>query len=174
MAQPPLERADYVLEQYSAWTHVNFGKGQLPSDSFRQHFLACFLDDKFGLQKLQATGEDIVSYECDYPHSDSLWPYAPERLFATLQHVPETVINKVTHENALRFMHFDPVTRMGGKANCTVGALRSFAKNVNVNRLSFLRPSPLQPGKQPRIVISGDMTGIFAKLNKWTKEAEAA
>ena len=39
-----LERADYVYEHHSRWTGSDFG-GRLPSEVFRDHFLACFIED---------------------------------------------------------------------------------------------------------------------------------
>lgn len=158
-----LERADFTFDHHSAWTHSNFG-GKRPSDVFREHFLTCFIDDQFGLKNLDSIGENIVAYECDYPHSDTLWPHAPERLFDTVQHLTRSQIDKITHSNAMEFMHFDPFTAMGGRENCTVGALRALAKDVSTEPLSFGGPSPLAPGEEPRVVTSQDITDMFASI----------
>ena len=158
-----LERADFTFDHHNAWTHSRFG-GKKPSDRFREHFLTCFIDDKFGLENLAAIGEDIVAYECDYPHSDTLWPRSPERLFETVQSLSPSQIAKISHQNALDFMRFDPFTPMGGKANCTVGALRSQAGGVNVEPLSFGGPTPLDPGAARRVVTSQDIVDMFQKL----------
>ena len=42
-----LERADYVYEHHSAWTHQDFGDKK-PSEVFREHIFNCFIDDKAG------------------------------------------------------------------------------------------------------------------------------
>jgi hypothetical protein len=67
---------------------------------------------------------DNVMWECDYPHSDSTWPTAPEALAKSLDGVSDHDIDRITHLNAMRHFHYDPFTTLGGKENCTVGALR--------------------------------------------------
>ena len=63
-------------------------------------------------------------WECDYPHSDSTWPTAPEALTKSLDGVSDHDIDRITHLNAMKHFHYDPFTTLGGKENCTVGALR--------------------------------------------------
>src|SRR5258707_509346 len=77
-----LERADFSNSRHKYWTHSLFNEMK-PSEIFKRHFLNCFIDDAFGLKNLEDIGEDMVAYECDYPHSDSLWPEVPERLYQT-------------------------------------------------------------------------------------------
>jgi hypothetical protein len=76
---------------------------------------------------------DNVMWECDYPHSDSTWPFAPEQV---AEHFDESVsdhdIDRITHLNAMRHFSFDPFSAQGGKQNCTVGALRARAKGHDV------------------------------------------
>jgi predicted TIM-barrel fold metal-dependent hydrolase len=162
-----LERADFSHEHHKAWTHTNFRKKK-PSDVFREHFLTCFIDDAFGLANLDAIGEDSVAYECDYPHSDTLWPESPERLCDTLKHLTRTQIDKISHENTLRWFHFDAFKMMGGRDNCTVGALRAQAKanNVDIAPQSFGGPAPLAKGEAVRTVTSGDLMNMFADLTR--------
>ena len=59
------------------WTGQDFGSKK-PSEVFREHSLACFIADPTSLKLHQEIGEDILAFETDYPHSDSLWPDAPE------------------------------------------------------------------------------------------------
>jgi predicted TIM-barrel fold metal-dependent hydrolase len=157
-----MERADFSHERHKAWTHQDFG-GLKPSDVFKRHFLNCFIEDKFGLHNLDWIGEDMVAYECDYPHSDSLWPYAPERLWETVKHLTETQINKVTHLNAMRFFKFDPF-KYHKREELTVGALREEAKRQGVDTTprSSGGAKPLAPGEKPRVVTSGDLMRMFA------------
>jgi len=63
-------------------------------------------------------------WEADYPHSDSVWPHAPEILEKRVVGVPDALVDKITHENAIRHFNFDA---FAGKTreNCTVGALRA-------------------------------------------------
>ncbi len=107
-----LERADRTYEMHSTWTHQDFG-GKLPSEVFREHFLTCFISDHVGVQLRHQIGIDNIAWEADYPHSDSMWPGAPEQLWDVLSDhdVSETDINKMTHENAMRWYSFDPFSR---------------------------------------------------------------
>ncbi len=155
-----LERSDFTYEHHRAWTYADFGKKK-PSEVFREHFLTCFIDDRFGLKNLDEIGEDNVAYECDYPHSDSVWPGSPELLLAQLHGMSERKINKVTHENALSIYKFDAFAKLGGRENCTVGALRKLAAHVDTAPVSFGGPAPLQPGEVRRPVTSGDITKMF-------------
>jgi predicted TIM-barrel fold metal-dependent hydrolase len=156
-----LERCDYTFEHHHAWTHTDFG-GKKPSQVFREHFLTCFIDDEFGLANLDRIGPDIVSYECDYPHSDTLWPEAPEYLSRTIKHLSAANIDKVTHGNAMRFFNFDPFSKLGGRQNCTVGALRAKAKNVDTSPQSYGGHHPLAKGEAARMVTSGDIMQMLA------------
>ena len=83
------------------------------------------------------SGIDNISWEADYPHSDSMWPEAPEELGAefTKFNVPDDHINKMTYENAMRWFNFDSFTHMN-KSEATVGALRSLAADHDVSVMS--------------------------------------
>jgi predicted TIM-barrel fold metal-dependent hydrolase len=126
-----LERIDYLHERHHRWTHWEFG-AERPSDVFRRHFLTCFIDDAAGVQARHTIGLDAISWECDYPHSDSTWPEAPERLLRSLAGVPDEDIDKITHRNALRWFGSDAIGAVGGRANATVGALRRLAGDVDL------------------------------------------
>jgi hypothetical protein len=105
------------------WTGQDFG-GKLPSEVFREHFLTCFISDPVGVQLRHLIGLDNIAWECDYPHSDSSWPHAPEELAAVARDVPDAELNKITFENALRWYSFDPF-RYRAREQSTVGALRA-------------------------------------------------
>ncbi|PHQ64062.1 MAG: amidohydrolase [Sphingobium sp.] len=165
-----LERADFSNEQHKAWTHSIFQELK-PSEMFKRHFLNCFIDDRFGLKNLDAINEDLVAYECDYPHSDSLWPNAPEHLWDSIQHLSVQQIDKITHLNAMRFFRFDPF-KTRSKEELTVGALRAQAAkdNVDTRVISSGGAKPLAPGEVVRPVTSGDVMAMFKKQGR----AEAA
>jgi hypothetical protein len=160
-----LERSDFSHSQHQAWTHSQFPTK--PSDTFRRHFLNCFIEDRFGLENLHAVGEDTVAYECDYPHSDTLWPKAPEALWDSLRGLTDEQIDKVTHLNAMRFFNFDPFRRYK-REELTVGALRAQATQVDVTPRSYGGEAPLAAGDRPRVVTSGDVIRMF------TRQSEAA
>jgi predicted TIM-barrel fold metal-dependent hydrolase len=118
-----LERIDYVYERHRFWTGQQFGD-MLPSQKAREVFTFCFIDDKAGVATRDLIGVDNLTWECDYPHSDSSWPNSPEALSKHFTDVPDDVINKITHENAMRRFRFDPYP-VRPKAKCTVAALRA-------------------------------------------------
>ena len=128
-----LERADRTFEMHSTWTLQDFG-GKLPSEVFREHFLTCFISDPVGVQLRHEIGIDNICWECDYPHSDSMWPNAPEELWGVIERyaVPDADINKITHENAMRWYSFDPFAYVP-REQATVGALRKAAEGHDVS-----------------------------------------
>jgi predicted TIM-barrel fold metal-dependent hydrolase len=158
-----LERSDFSHERHKAWTHSRF-KGTKPSEVFRRHFMNCFIDDAFGLKNLEDIGEDMVAYESDYPHSDCLWPHAPERLWQTIQKLTEAQIEKITHRNAMRFFNFD-LFQHHGRETLTVGGLRAkaAAAKVDITPTSCGGAAPLNAGETLRTVTSGDIAKMFAK-----------
>jgi len=128
-----LERADRTYEMHSTWTHQNFG-GKLPSEVFREHFLTCFISDKVGVALRNMIGIDNICWEADYPHSDSMWPGAPEELWDVLSanNVPDDEINKMAYQNAMRWYSFDPFSHIT-QAQATVGSLRKAAEGHDVS-----------------------------------------
>jgi predicted TIM-barrel fold metal-dependent hydrolase len=129
-----LERIDYTYEHHKAWTRPDLG-GQLPSEIFRERIITCFIVDKFGLGNLDAMNEDMVAWECDYPHSDTTWPRSPEVVWDSVQGLSDEQINKITHANAMRLFSFDPFATRP-RARCTVGALREEAAGRDVSNVS--------------------------------------
>jgi predicted TIM-barrel fold metal-dependent hydrolase len=118
-----LERIDYNYDRHHAWTGQDFGS-KLPSEVFNEHILTCFIDDKFGIASRGALDVDMVTWECDYPHSDSNWPESPEVLAQSMVDVSDSDVDKITHLNAMKHYDYDPFSVLGGRENCTVGALR--------------------------------------------------
>ena len=127
-----LERVDRTFEMHATWTLQDFG-GKLPSEVFRDHFLTCFISDPLGVRLRNEIGIDNIAWECDYPHSDSMWPGAPEELWAVMESaaVPDADIAKMTHENAMRWYSFDPFSHVP-RVQATVGALRKAAEGHDI------------------------------------------
>lgn len=141
-----LERADYIYENHNIWTGTDL-EGRLPSEIFRDHFLACFIEDAAGLRLLDLIGSDIVCLETDYPHSDSTWPHSPERLVKTLGGLDRETVDAITHGNAIRHFGFDPFAHIP-RDQATVGALRAQATHVDVGPAEP-RPGVFQPPATP-------------------------
>jgi len=128
-----LERVDRTFEMHSTWTLQDFG-GKLPSEIFREHFLTCFIADPVGVELRHRIGIDNICWEMDYPHSDAMWPAAPEELseVLTAEQVPDDEINKITYQNAIRWYSFDPFSHIRPE-QATVAALRKNAAGHDVS-----------------------------------------
>ncbi|HEU5386598.1 MAG TPA: hypothetical protein VFV73_11900 [Streptosporangiaceae bacterium] len=63
-----------------------------------------------------------------------MWPGAPEELWDVLkrEQVPDSDIGKMTHENAMRWYHFDPFAHVP-REQATVGALRGQAAGHDIS-----------------------------------------
>ena len=132
-----LERVDYVYRHHHAWTGHDFGD-LLPSEMFNERFITCFIDDPFGVENRAHLNLDNVTWECDYPHSDSTWPTAPETVMRSLVGVPDDEIDRMTHRNAMRHFQYEPF-RYRERAQCTVGTLRAEATDVDITPRSRAR-----------------------------------
>jgi predicted TIM-barrel fold metal-dependent hydrolase len=160
-----LERADFTNRHHGAWTHKSYGDKK-PSEVFREHILTCFIEDDVGLANRHLIGIDNICVEVDYPHSDCLWPDMPEALWRSIQSVPGGIpddeIDKMTHQNVLRHYRFDGVEKMGGRASCTVEALRRLGEGVDTKPVSLagIAPSGYAPGK---VVTSQDVLGALQR-----------
>jgi predicted TIM-barrel fold metal-dependent hydrolase len=128
-----LERADYVYEHHHRWTGQDFGDVP-PSAVFRRQIVSCFFEDPVGVELRHRVGIDRITWECDYPHSDSTWPVSPERLWKLLSKLPRDEIDAMTHRNAMRIFHYDPFATIP-RAEATVGALRARAAHVDLTPL---------------------------------------
>ena len=147
-----LERVDYVYKHHRAWTGHDLG--MLPSELFSERFITCFIDDAFGLESRAHLNLDMITWECDYPHSDSTWPEAPERLMEGLRNaaVPDDEIRKITYENAMRAFSYDPFSVIP-REQCTVGALRARAASAGVDtEVRSLGTPPPRPESPIRII----------------------
>ena len=155
------ERADFTNEQHKFWTNSLY-QDKKPSEVFERHFMTCFIEDAFGLQNVDFIGEDMITYECDYPHSDCVWPEVPERLWPQIKHLTDEQIDKITHLNAMRWFRFNPFEHYK-REELTVGALREKAKAAGVDTTpkSSAGDRPVEEGTT-RPITSGDLMRMFA------------
>jgi len=159
-----LDRADYVYEHHHQWTGQEFGAVK-PSDVFRRQIVSCFFEDPVGVALRHRIGIDMITWECDYPHSDSTWPAAPERLWPVLRDLPQSDIDKMTHANAMRIFRYDPFATIP-RERCTVGALRAQAAHVDLTPIRGVggRPPGMGAGEVVRMAqiakqLAGAMDG---------------
>jgi len=127
-----LWRAEHVQDRHSGWTKHSFGSSHSgPADVFRRHILCCFINDAIGVKLLDEFNVDNVCWESDFPHSDGTWPRAPEEAAKVLDGLDDTVVARITHENAMRHYSFDPFSRRPSE-RCTAAALRAESPDVDV------------------------------------------
>ncbi|MEX5708601.1 amidohydrolase family protein [Parafrankia sp. FMc6] len=136
-----LERVDYIYCQTRHWTGMDLG-GRLPSEIFKENAILCFIDDAVGIENRHRLNIDNLTWECDYPHSDSTWPQSPETAMRILDGLSDGEINKITHMNAMRHFQYDPFTHIP-REQATVAALRDRAGgwDVSVHATAHLRPT---------------------------------
>ena len=128
------ERVDYTYEHHRFWTGQDMGD-RSPSKVFDDQVICCWIDDPVGIEMRHKMNIDMITWECDYPHSDSTWPQSPEQFMKQMQAAgcSDAEIDKISHENAMRLFQYDPFTALGGKEHCTVGALRAQADGWDVS-----------------------------------------
>ena len=131
--------------------------GRLPSELFHERIVTCFIDDAVGLANRDRLNLDNITWECDYPHSDSTWPESPEVLAKSLVGVPDDHVDKITHLNAMRHFQFDPFA-VRPREQCTVGALRSEATGVDISFRSSGKPI-VKPDKPITVMSIAEKAG---------------
>jgi predicted TIM-barrel fold metal-dependent hydrolase len=102
-----LERADTVWSENRGWGGIADKVPVPPSELFRDHVYGCFFDDAHGLKCLDEIGVDNVTYETDYPHSDSTWPHSLKILEEQTAGLSDEVIYKIARGNAIEMLHLD-------------------------------------------------------------------
>lgn len=140
------ERVDYIYNHTKHWSGTDLG-GRQPSEVFSEHVLLCFIDDAVGIENRHHLNIDNMMWECDYPHSDTTWPHAPETLMKSLAGVPDDEIDKITHRNAMRHFRYDPFAHIP-REEATVSALRAQAIDwdVSIKSVKALRPATAASG----------------------------
>ncbi len=102
-----LERADTVWTENRGWGGVADKVLQPPSELFRKHIYGCFFDDPHGVRSIEEIGVDNVTYETDYPHSDSTWPHSLKIAEEQMVGLSDEVAYKVLRGNAIEMLSLD-------------------------------------------------------------------
>jgi predicted TIM-barrel fold metal-dependent hydrolase len=97
-----LERADVVWEKSRGWAGVRDIVPDPPSSYFRRHVYGCVFEDAHGLRCVDEIGVDNITFESDYPHSDSTWPDTRAVAERQLRGLPPDVVHKIVRGNASR------------------------------------------------------------------------
>ena len=106
-----LSRADTVWEENRGWGGVADKVKEPPSDIFRRHVYGCFFDDPHGLKALDEIGADRVTYESDYPHSDSTWPKTRHIAEEQMKDLDRATVEMIVRGNAITMLGLTPEGR---------------------------------------------------------------
>ncbi|GAB04840.1 amidohydrolase family protein [Gordonia amarae] len=99
-----LERMDGVWAKHRYYQNIN--PTVKPSELFAKHIFGCFIDDEFGVDNRHLVGIDNITWEGDYPHSDSNWPNSRKIVHETMLDVPDEDVHKMVELNARRLLNF--------------------------------------------------------------------
>jgi predicted TIM-barrel fold metal-dependent hydrolase len=102
-----LHRMDVVWEDNRGWGGVADKVPNPPSSYFKDHVFGCFFDDPNGLLLIDEIGEDNITYESDYPHSDSTWPRTRQIAEKQMAGLTDEQRYKVVRGNAIRLFGLD-------------------------------------------------------------------
>ncbi|HQV56952.1 MAG TPA: amidohydrolase family protein, partial [Ilumatobacteraceae bacterium] len=105
-----LERADDVWENHRAWGGVRDIVPEPPSTYWHRQVYGCFFRDRHGLESLHRIGEDNVTYETDYPHTDSTWPHTQKIFAEQVEGLSKELIVKLARGNAIKMLRLNPET----------------------------------------------------------------
>jgi hypothetical protein len=64
----------------------------------------CYFDDPHGLRSLEEIGVDNVTFECDYPHSDSTWQHTAKIAAEQTHHLSDEVVYKLMRGNDIKML----------------------------------------------------------------------
>ena len=106
-----LSRADTVWQENRGWGGVADKVKEPPSEIFRRHVYGCFFDDPHGLKSLDEIGADRVTYESDYPHSDSTWPRTRHIAEEQMKDLDRATVEMIVRGNAITMLGLTPEGR---------------------------------------------------------------
>ncbi|HRE01735.1 MAG TPA: amidohydrolase family protein [Ilumatobacteraceae bacterium] len=117
------QRLDQVWEKYRFYQIVpTISADHRPSDLIRRNVFGCFIDDQLGIDLRHQIGVENITFETDYPHSDSIFPASRDALARMMADVPDDEVDKMVYGNACRLFNLDPATlvapptTVGGRA----------------------------------------------------------
>ena len=99
-----LERMDDVWLEHRAWAGVQDIVPEPPSTYFHRQVFGCFFRDRHGLESLGTIGVDNVTFETDYPHTDSTWPHTKKVAEEMFEGLDDETVYKIVRGNAIRML----------------------------------------------------------------------
>jgi predicted TIM-barrel fold metal-dependent hydrolase len=101
-----LQRIDQVWEDNQGWGQTKHIP-EPPSTYFHSNIYGCFINDAHGIASLDEIGVDNVTFETDYPHSDSTWPDTKEVATKLVAGLDDDSVTKILRGNAIRLLDLD-------------------------------------------------------------------
>ena len=102
-----LERADDVWHEHRAWGGVRDIVPEPPRTYWHRQIYGCFFRDRHGLESLHRIGDDNVTFETDYPHTDSTWPDTQKIFAEQVADLDDETVYKIARGNAIRMLRLD-------------------------------------------------------------------
>jgi predicted TIM-barrel fold metal-dependent hydrolase len=102
-----LERVDDVWVDHRAWGGVKGLIPEPPSTYYYRQVFGCFFKDRHGIESIERCGVDNVTFETDYPHTDSTWPHTKKLAGEMLLGLPDELVYKILRGNAIRMLELD-------------------------------------------------------------------
>ena len=99
-----LQRADDVWHEHRGWAGVADKIPEPPSTYFFKNVYACFFRDQFGIDVIDKVGADNITFETDYPHTDTTWPDSLKVVTEMLEGVPDQIVYKLLRGNAIKML----------------------------------------------------------------------
>jgi predicted TIM-barrel fold metal-dependent hydrolase len=101
-----LERIDDVWEDNQGWAQTK-QIPEPPSTYFHRNMWMCFFKDQTGIDNRAKIGIDRITFETDYPHSDSTWPDTPKVAAKLFHDLSDDEILRITRTNAIDLFSLD-------------------------------------------------------------------
>jgi predicted TIM-barrel fold metal-dependent hydrolase len=99
-----LERVDDVWREHRAWGGVADLIPEPPSSYYYRQVYGCFFRDQHGLDSLDKVGENNITFETDYPHTDSTWPHSKEIAAQMTANLTAEQRYKILRGNAIKML----------------------------------------------------------------------
>lgn len=99
-----IERADYVWRKHKYYQNIH--PTIAPSELFKRNISGCFIEDEAGVKNRYDIGVGNITWECDYPHSDSFWPKSRARAEEVFADVPDDEVAEMVEHNTRRWYNF--------------------------------------------------------------------
>ena len=93
-----------MWQEHRAWGGVRDIVPEPPSTYYYRQIFGCFFRDQHGLDSLDEVGVDNITFETDYPHTDSTWPHTKEVAEELMAGLADDVVYKIIRGNAIRML----------------------------------------------------------------------